>query len=688
MKTEGNKFFYLLTLILIVGLTITYSNHFNNGFHFDDSHTIVNNIYIKDIGNIGLFFKDARTISSLPANQQYRPLMTTSLAFDYWMAGKKLEPFYFHLSMFFWYIIQCVMMFFLFRKIFWKISEKSFLFSNNTINYAALFAVSLYAFHTINAETINYIVARSDSYSTLWLIAAVIFYAYFPQWRKFHFYLIPAVIAVLFKQTALVFAPILFCYIFLFEEKSENKFSFSPFFSALKKSLPAFLVCFILYWLQRKMLPATFIPGLTPVYDYVITQPYVILLYFLSFFLPIHLSADTDLMPFRSIFDIRFAIGLLFVFLLVKIIQKTYLKMKYKPIAFGLLWYFFALLPTSSIVPLSEVMNDHRMFFPNVGLVISICWALLLFAKNVYTLNANNFSILAFKKVIFIFCVFIISVFSYCTYQRNKTWSSDEMLWKDVTEKSPNNGRGWMNYGLSLMSKGDYDGAEKCFSKSLEFAPRYSYAHVNMAILKAATGKKKEAEEYFRKGLEYGAENPNSYFFFARFLKNEKRFAEAESLYLKSIELSDAYFSSRHELMEIYYELQNWDKLKSIVESTLRLQPHDEVSLNYLQLSEGKKSKLEIAEETAQKNPTSENFINLSLQYYYAGRFDDCIKSCEEALKIKPNNAIAYNNICSAYNNLKKWDEAIKACEMALKIDTGFTLAKNNLALAKQSRRK
>jgi hypothetical protein len=33
------------------------------------------------------------------------------------------------------------------------------------------------------------------------------------------------------------------------------------------------------------------------------------------------------------------------------------------PVAFGLLWFLIALLPTT-IVPLGEIMADHRMFFP------------------------------------------------------------------------------------------------------------------------------------------------------------------------------------------------------------------------------------------------------------------------------------------------------------------------------------
>ena len=67
--------FIASVLIILATLVFAYSNHFSNSFHFDDNHTIENNIAIQEI-NITHFFTDATTISSLPANQTYRPLTT------------------------------------------------------------------------------------------------------------------------------------------------------------------------------------------------------------------------------------------------------------------------------------------------------------------------------------------------------------------------------------------------------------------------------------------------------------------------------------------------------------------------------------------------------------------------------------------------------------------------------------
>src|SRR5207302_4312131 len=84
----------LLSLLLLAA----FANHFHNSFHFDDAHTIVNNAAIQSLKNIPRFFTDARTFSSLPSNQSYRPLVSTLLAIDYRIGG--LNPLAYHLSIF------------------------------------------------------------------------------------------------------------------------------------------------------------------------------------------------------------------------------------------------------------------------------------------------------------------------------------------------------------------------------------------------------------------------------------------------------------------------------------------------------------------------------------------------------------------------------------------------------------
>jgi len=91
------------------------------------------------------------------------------------------------------------------------------------------------------------------------------------------------------------------------------------------------------------------------------------------------------------------------------------------------------------------------------------------------------------------------------------------------------------------------------------------------------------------------------------------------------------------------------------------------------------KQNLQIAIEAANKQKTPENYLTLSLRYYEAGQFEKCIEAAQEAIKLRPHYAPAYNNIGAAYNSLKMWEKGIEACQKALEIDPGFQLAKNNL---------
>jgi tetratricopeptide (TPR) repeat protein len=91
------------------------------------------------------------------------------------------------------------------------------------------------------------------------------------------------------------------------------------------------------------------------------------------------------------------------------------------------------------------------------------------------------------------------------------------------------------------------------------------------------------------------------------------------------------------------------------------------------------KSNLQIALEEVSKNKSSENYLQLSLRYYEAGQYEKCIEAGRESLKLRPDYALAYNNICAAYNNLTKYDEGVQACTQALKIEPGLEIARNNL---------
>ncbi len=638
------------SLLLLLGV---YWNHFENDFQFDDAHTIENNNAIRSLKNIPSFFVDAKTTSSVPANQVYRPGLTTLNAIDLWLGGEQYPiPKVFHRSIFICYVLLGVLLYFLFLKLFNESVEHKW------NKYFALFGAAFFSMHAANAETVNYIIARSDSFSTLMIVLSLIIYLYKPSWRKKCIYLIPILIGFFVKEPTIMIAPLLLIYILLYVKTLPilKWFSINGIkegVSAAFTLIPLFILAALLFMLSKSMISSTYTPGGASRYEYILSQPFVIVHYFNNFLIPLNLSADTDWMPIANIFDDRVLIGSLFIFSMVAIAMYCSTKKTLYPIAFGISWFFLALLPTS-VVPLAEVLNDHRTFFPYIGLVIAVAWLVGLTAIRYQKSIEEKIQV---KFLFFILPILLISGHAYGTHERNKVWHSGETLWLDVTQKSPNNGRGLMNYGLAKMSKGDYSTALNYFERALKILPNYSYLYVNMGVLKSAMGNQTDAEINFKQALFLNPENPEPYYFYAKWLYEQGRFREALDKTTAGLKVSPGHSGNK----SLY------------------------ANLTAIVANKGG-SQLQISEQVAKEKPNVNNCISLSLVYYQEQQYEKCIEAANEAIKINPNCVEAYNNICAAYNMLKMWDKAIDAGEKGLKVNPDYPLIKNNLEMSKKGR--
>jgi len=660
-------------LMLLLTL-ITYLNHFDNTFHFDDFHTIVNNANIRTLKNTPRFFTDGSTSSILPQNQAYRPVTVLSLAIDYWLAGD-YYPSYFQTPTFILFLLQGVLMVFLFKKVF----DRSFILGPNA--YIALIAVTWYMLHPANAETVNYIIARTDVQSTLFVLLGLVLYIFSPFCRKTWLYLVAVGIGALCKPPAVMFAPILFFYILFFEEKIGlnevfKKKRFKAILGVFVKTLPSILFCAAMYVLTDRMTPKTWEPGGASVMQYLITQPFVILHYFGEFFLPTSLSADTDWKLLPSVWDIRFFAGCAFIIAMLVIAVYTSKKTRLRPISFGIIWFFLALVPTSSIVPLAEVLNDHRMYFPFIGLVMSIGWALgLLYVK---------YSAAIKKELIFTVIAALLAAYAWGTWQRNIVWHSEESLWKDVTKKSPGNGRGMMNYALALYSSSDFYGAEKYLKLAEKITPEYAPVYTNLGLVKENEGDMALAENYYKAGVKLGSNYPDPLTFYGRFLIKQWRFTEAAPLLQKAIAVSRLDIEARTLLMTIYSMTADWDKLKVLAQQSLTFFPQNPDVQNFLEAADKKENELDIEDEKIRLHPDYLQFANLSLVNYQFRRYEACIATAQEAIKLNPQYAEAYNNIGAAQIRLKQYDKAISTLQEALKLKPDLIIAKNNLDSAER----
>lgn len=681
-----SRTFYILATVAVLAVCVTYSNHFHNDFHFDDSHTIYNNMYIRDIKNIPLFFRDARTTSSFPPNQVYRPGLTTLNAIDYWVMRQFTDSLmprqgYFHLSIFISYLILGILLFFFVFEIF-----------NRTIDsewnkYAAIFAVSWFWLNVSNAETINYIIARSDSFSTLMIIAAFVVYIYKPTWRKKYIYYLPMIIGYTVKEPALIFVPLLFFYKFLIEDQLLPNVIFEKqqrtkiINNIIKPISVGLIIGVLLFVYGRSATPETQFYGGLSRYRYLITEPFVILHYFKNFFFANDLSADTDWKELETIFDYRFLVGMLFIVTMLWLAYRASKVKEWRPISFGILWFFVALLPTSSIIPFSEVLNDHRTFFPFVGLTIACVCAIYLFVLKYKSVIETKLSA---QMILYLSIALLLSANAYGTYQRNIAWKSELSLWEDVAIKSPQNGRGLMNLGLALMGDKKYEEAEAYFKKGIEMMPYYSYLYINMGMVKSHTNDTAAAEENFKKAIELGFNTPDPFYFYAQYLCGRKRLNEAIPLLKQAMKLSDGHIFSRYVLMNVYADKYMWEELDKLVSESVKLFPNDPEVLKYVDIARNRKTMTDRQKEKVETAKSPQSYIDLSLAYFNEGKYAECIEACKEVLKLDSTNADAYNNMSCCYNQTGEWDLAVTYGELAIKYRPDFEVALTNVKNIKE----
>jgi tetratricopeptide (TPR) repeat protein len=137
--------------------------------------------------------------------------------------------------------------------------------------------------------------------------------------------------------------------------------------------------------------------------------------------------------------------------------------------------------------------------------------------------------------------------------------------------------------------------------------------------------------------------------------------------------------------MQIYSDQGDRSKLRAAAENMLQRFPSDSTAARFLAQANSPNG---IPTATlAAGARTADDYINMSLMYYRARKFDDSIKASQEALKLQPNYAAAYNNIAAAYAELHDWDHAIAAANEALRIQPDFQLARNNLAWAESQKK-
>jgi Flp pilus assembly protein TadD len=675
LKTEGSRLTLALSLVAAL-FVAAYANSWRNAFHFDDTHVIVSNRAISSLANAPRFFTDARTFSSLPANQTYRPFVALSLAVDQALAraltGDPLDPQVYHFTQLLWLAVVSVLLGLVAAAAFrTTVAPEA---DDRWPEGAAIVVAGLFALHLGNSEVGNYISARSETLSAAGVLGALLLWARGGVWRRRHLYLVAMLFGAMAKTPAVLFAPLLLCWCILHEAQLSPEVLRTPEGrAALRRivvgTLPAFAAAVVAYWFIEGMNPPRQSYGGGALLPYLWTQVWVWVRYAGMFFVPVGLSADSDWQLLSKPFDPRVLAGLVLLAGSICAAWQAARRRDTRPIAFGLAWFWLGLVP-STVVPLAEVTNDHRPFFSFMGLAVAAVWAGALAMRRVWPTRGA-------AKVAIGFGTVVLVAHAAATRARNRVWATDATLWADVVRASPANGRGLMNYGLTAMRAGRYAEARVMFDSAAKLSPGYPLIYVNRAIAADAQSDSIDAAADFAHALALSPDDADAHRYYARFLAAHGHGPQALTHYAAAALARPADLDARHEGLLLMAAGGPIDAVRTEAGAILRLDPADSIA-----------GALAGGRATVQPaNGAAVNGLSAARRWYLSGwaltsvgRHAEAIQAYREAVTADPSNVDAWNNLGWSLGRLGFFHDARVALERARQLAPANALVNSNLA--------
>ena len=179
----------------------------------------------------------------------------------------------------------------------------------------------------------------------------------------------------------------------------------------------------------------------------------------------------------------------------------------YRLISFGIMWFFITLSVESSIIPIVDVINEHRVYLPSAGIFIAISAS----AFAVCSILKNKLSP-AFEKTFMLFPGLVIIILTSAAYARNMVWKDEVSLWSNVVMNNPNKARGFYNLGSAYHDEKQFDKAIENYTKAISIKPNHVKAYTNRGNAYDEKGQTYKAIEDYMKALAINPYHADTYF--------------------------------------------------------------------------------------------------------------------------------------------------------------------------------
>lgn len=460
----------LLTLGLIalplIAIAIAYHAAPQNGFHLDDAVNIVRHgpMHVTELDVPSLWRAAAE------AHLSQRIIPNLSLAIDWWRGGGSPAPFQLTNILIHGATALAVLALLL-------ATLRSAGARERHAWISATAATVLWAVHPIQVQSVTYIVQRMASMAALFMLVTLIAYvrarAGRHRWPWYALATVSAVAACLSKETAYILPALILLAEYTLCRKPHERIRSR--FDYLILALPVVATLYVAGDLA--ILHGPLWEYLMPGYasrdfsltERLLTQPRVIFFHLgqMLFPLPDRFSIEHTFLPSSSLFQ-PWTTALAMAGITAWVAGGIWLSLRSRfPVAgFLTLWVPATLAIESSIVPL-EMVFEHRMYLPSVGLA------------GLAALGLNRLARTRLQPASMVIAVAVALGLMAATIVRVPTWRTSASLYEQAVRVAPDAPRAWTNLGTAYEEQDRSAEAIRAFSKALEVDPARAIAYLN-----------------------------------------------------------------------------------------------------------------------------------------------------------------------------------------------------------------
>jgi len=288
-------------------------------------------------------------------------------------------------------------------------------------------------------------------------------------------------------------------------------------------------------------------------------------------------------------------------------------------VSYGIFWFFITLSVESSVIPITDVIFEHRMYLPSVGVFLAIGAAGVFIARKLKEKKRE------IKKGIAAGFTVIVLLLTTVTFVRNRTWGDEITLWQDVVRKSPGKARTYNNLGNAYLDEGRMNDAIEEYKIALRLRPDYPAAHYNLGNVYKKRGRMNDAIQEYKTALKLAPNYAEAHNNLGNVYHKLGRMNDAIQEYKTALRLKPNLASAHHNLEIVYAELNSMYEALQAYQNALKLKPDD-----------------------------ADTRYNLGNIYFDLGQLEKARKEYQLALRLNPNLNGARNKLKIIAEYLKK----------------------------------